>query len=171
MNVDCFLGIRTNNQCCNLPEKIRPIISLLTNQELSRGIFSNLEVQAAPEQLSSATPRHAIGFSRPRHETEGLSCSFLRVGDVVSLWEECCSSEMSAGCQSARAEARGEGKPRGSPGTNKRGICEWKPSSVILKKLSPPPCATDQQGAACSGRGLLAKRQNPLSLLPCFNLH
>lgn len=42
------------------------------------------------------------------------------------------SSEMSVGRQGRRDES----KPHSGPETNKRGICEWKPSSVILMKFS-----------------------------------
>lgn len=99
-------------------------------------------------------------------DTSLLTLSCLRLGVSVGrmqlVWDVCRLSEK-------EAEERGEGEPRGTPRTNKRGICEWKPPSVILKKLSPLPCPTDHQGPAWSDCGLLTKRQNPLSLLACFN--
>lgn len=52
-------------------------------------------------------PRSNIGFSRLRHWTEMLPRSFFHAWDSVSLWEECRSSEMSAGCQSKRERSEG----------------------------------------------------------------
>lgn len=76
-----------------------------------------------------------LSVSHGLHSKEGgLPCFLCHVSDLVSLWEECHSFEMSAGCQSKRQSLGGK-EPCGGGKTNKRGICEWKTSSVILKKL------------------------------------
>lgn len=58
----------------------------------------------------------------------------VSVGRMPLIWDVCTLSKQEAGEQ-------GKGVPWGSPKTNKKGICEWKPPSVILKKLSLLPCA------------------------------
>lgn len=44
----------------------------------------------------------ADSFKWSQQKTERIYCSFFHVWDSASLWEECHSSEMSAGCQSRR---------------------------------------------------------------------
>lgn len=63
-------------------------------------------------------------------------------------------------------EEREESKGKENPKTNKRGICEWKPSSVILKKLSPLPCAADRQWA----QTMDSSQKDKTFFHYCFNL-
>lgn len=134
-------------------------------------IFTNPVAQATPLPPSRAPLHHRflMALQRQRHYKQR---SFPVHSSMSETWCLCGKNAAHPRClQVVRARGRGARvrRTQRQPQDNKkRGICEWKPSSVILKKLSPPPCATDQQGAACSDHGLLTKRQNPLSLLACL---
>lgn len=113
---------------------------------------------SATQHLLVSTPnREDLLFILPKSETLclcGKNATHLRCLQVV------------------KAQGRGvreEAHPQAAPRKNKRGVCEWKPSSVILKKLST--------AAACrwSTTGYLLgpfspKTQNVLSLLPPSSL-
>lgn len=70
---------------------------------------------------------------------KGFSCSFFHVWDLVSLWEECRSSEMSAGCQRERQRSEAKANPEAARDKQERHL--WMeaivshPKEIILSAV------------------------------------